>query len=682
VQLRIRPTLMAVTTGLVVVTAAALAAAISSLGSRIVEELVDRRFQTIAESAAVEIGGVVDAATGVLHEQIRLAAHDLLPFENRAELGRRFAERLRQERQLAWISYADPESDAFVGATRRADGLLLVNRSEGAIDNGQPSEIVEQADGSWKPVGGPRKKPYSVLTQRWFTDASATDAIVVTGPYTFAEGIKGITLSLRWSDADRRVHGVFTVDFFLSQLSQMLAALASNGGDAVLLDGNNQLLANAGAIREPSLAEAAQAAFAAHRETVLAMDRAGSLAIDVDSPDGALRASITRIQSSLGVQWVLVVLEPRATLFAPLDRLHLVILAVSAAVVLLGFVAAVLLAGRLARPLAELSIEAERIREFDLDDPITVRSIIVEIASLIGAMGAMKAGLRSFAHFVPKRVVKRLIAAGGAATLGGTRRQLTLMFSDIAGFTNISEGLPPEQVMQRISGYFDVMSDAIHANQGIVDKYIGDAIMAIWNAPRHDPDHAANACRALLACMRANDALDREAIAAGLAPLPTRYGLHSGEAIIGNIGSTDRMQYTALGANVNLASRLEPLNKHYGTRNLVSAETRARAGGGFLFRSVAIVKPVGTSHPLEVFELLGAEDDVDAAALCERIRQWEGAMAVLRRGRAAEAVPLFEAIAAMRPPGGLAEYYVRRSAEIAGRPREAPWDGIDEFSSK
>ncbi|HEY7687931.1 MAG TPA: adenylate/guanylate cyclase domain-containing protein [Dongiaceae bacterium] len=673
---------MAVFTGLVVVTASALAAAISNLGSRIVEELVDRRFQTIAESSAVEIAGVMDAATGVLHEQIRLASHDLLPFDNSAELGRRFAERLRQERQLAWISYGEPERDSFVGATRRADGFLSVNRSENGIDNGRPSEIVEQADGSWKPVGGEGKKPYSVVAQRWFADASATDAIVVTGPYTFAEGIKGITLSLRWSDADRRVHGVFTVDFFLSQLSRMLAVLAGDSGDAVLLDANNQLLANAGAVRAPSLAEAAQAAFAANRDSVLAMDGGGSLATDVDSPDGALRASITRIQSSLGVQWVLVVLEPRATLFAPLRQLHLVIIAVSAAVVLLGLAAAILLAGRLARPLAELSVEAERIRDFDLDDPITTRSIIVELAKLIDAMRAMKAGLRSFAHFVPKRVVKRLIAAGGAATLGGNRRELTLLFSDIAGFTNLSEGLPPEQVMRRISHYFDVMSDAIHANQGIVDKYIGDAIMAIWNAPRHDADHAANGCRALLACMKANDAHDQEAIAAGLPPLPTRFGLHTGEAIIGNIGSTDRMQYTALGANVNLASRLEPLNKHYGTRNLVSAETRARAGNAFLFRSVANVQPVGTSRPMEVFELMGAADVPDAPALRERMRQWEIAISALREGRATEALQLFQAIAATRPAGGLAAYYVRKSAEIARRPPEMPWDGIDEFSTK
>jgi adenylate cyclase len=226
------------------------------------------------------------------------------------------------------------------------------------------------------------------------------------------------------------------------------------------------------------------------------------------------------------------------------------------------------------------------------------------------------------------------------------------------------------------------MSDAIHDNQGIVDKFIGDAIMAIWNAPRRDPNHAANACRALLACVRANEALDQEAAAAGAAPLPTRFGLHTGEAVIGNIGSTDRMQYTALGANVNLASRLESLNKHYGTRNLVSAETRVRAGDGFLFRSVAVVMPAGTTRPIEVFELMGAAEDANAAGLRDRIRRWEAAMSTLRSGRPTEAAALFEALAAARPPGGLAGFYVARSAEAARQPPGTPWDGVDDFSEK
>jgi adenylate cyclase len=688
-RLRIRPTLMAATVCLVVVVTAAVAVATHWLGSRIVEELVDRRFQTVAESAAAEVAGLVKAATGVLHEHRALASQGLLPLDDNTALGRRFAERLRQQPQLAWISYGDPVRDRFVGATRRTDGVLLVNHSEAAVDGGQPSEAIAQADGSWLAVTGQERKPYSVAAQHWFAEAIATDAIVVTGPYTFAEGLTGLTLSLRWADAGGRARGVFTVDFLLEDLSRKLAVLAGESGDAVLLDADGRLLASAGTVRPPSMAEAAQTALAANRAPLLAKNPGGSMVVDVASPSGsestagrALRASLSRIEAGLGADWVLVVLESHAALFAPLRRLQVAIAGASAAVALIGLAAAILLAGRLARPLDALSAEAERIRDFDLDGPVEARSGIVELANLIEAIGAMKAGLRSFGRFVPKRVVKRLIAAGGTATLGGERRELTLLFSDIAGFTGTSEGMPPEQVMRRLSHYFDALSDAIHANQGVVDKFIGDAIMAIWNAPRRDHDHAANACRALLACMQANETLDRQAAAAGAPTLPTRFGLHTGEAVIGNIGSVDRMQYTALGANVNLASRLESLNKHYGTRNLVSGETRVRAGDGFLFRSVAVVMPAGTTRPIEVFELLGASDDADAAEVRDSIGRWEAAMSALRGGHAAGAETLFQALAAEHPASGLAAFYALRSAEVARRPPETPWDGVDDFSEK
>ena len=683
-RLHIKPTIMAATAMLVIVTTFAVAVATNVIGSRVVEDLVDRRFHTIAESAAAEVSGLVGAAVGMLVEQRILAGQGALPLADSQALGRRFAERLRQERRFAWISYGEPITDRFVGANRRADGAIIVNRSEAAVEGGKPREAVTLSDGSWQTVPALNQKPYSVLLQRWFTDAFQTDEVVVTGPYQFSEGPMGLTLSMRWVDRAGRPRGVFTVDFFLDDLSRGLASLAGSSGDAVLLDAGGNLLASAGAMRAPDLKDIAVAALEADRDAVLALAAGESLSRDMSiaGASGMFRTSMTRIEVGLGIEWVLVVLDSHAQLFSPLRRLHVAIAAVAVLAVLFGLIAALLLANRLAGPLGELSAEAERIHNFELDEPITSRSSIVELASLIEAMSAMKATLQSFGRFVPKRVVKRLIAAGGTATLGGERRELTLMFSDIAGFTSVSEGMSPEQVMRRISSYFDIMSDAIHAHQGIVDKYIGDAIMAIWNAPRRDADHAANACRALLACMQANDVLDREAVAEGVAPLPTRFGLHTGEAVIGNIGATDRMQYTALGANVNLASRLEQLNKRYGTRNLVSAETKALAGPGFLFRSVAIVQPAGTTRPIEVFELLGSDQDAVAEELRARIETWEMAMSALRSGRIEDALTRFRAIAAERPAGGLAQYYIAHCDRIQRLPADAPWNGIDDFSEK
>src|SRR5215831_4239356 len=167
---------MAAAACLVVVATAAVAVAVNNVGSRIVEDLVDRRFKTIAESAAAEVADLIGGATSVLREQCAMAAQGLLPLDDSAALGRRFAERLRQQPQFAWISYGDGERDRFVGATRRAD-VIVVNRSERAVDGGQPSEAVAQADGSWSPVTGQQRAPYSVVAQHWFADALATDAI-------------------------------------------------------------------------------------------------------------------------------------------------------------------------------------------------------------------------------------------------------------------------------------------------------------------------------------------------------------------------------------------------------------------------------------------------------------------------------------------------------------------------
>ena len=160
-RLRIRPSLMAATAGLVIATTAAIGLAVGHLSGHIVEDLVDRRFRTIAEAAAADVAAQVKVATGVLHEQQTLAAEGLLPLDDATALGRRFAERLRQQPQLAWISYGDRNRDSFVGATRLGDGTILVNHSDGTVDGGRPHEAVALPDGAWRAIQSRRRKPYT-----------------------------------------------------------------------------------------------------------------------------------------------------------------------------------------------------------------------------------------------------------------------------------------------------------------------------------------------------------------------------------------------------------------------------------------------------------------------------------------------------------------------------------------
>lgn len=193
----------------------------------------------------------------------------------------------------------------------------------------------------------------------------------------------------------------------------------------------------------------------------------------------------------------------------------------------------------------------------------------------------------------------------------GERREVTILFSDIRGFTSLSEKLPPEEVVRRLNVYFGAMVEIVFAHGGTLDKYIGDAIMAFFGAPKSDPEHAAHACLTALEMKRRLEDINREFKKEGIAELKIGVGINTGEVVVGNIGSERRMDYTVIGDHVNLASRLEGLNKNFGTSIIVSEYTRARAEG-FVVRDLGEVEIRGKEHPVRIYELIGGEEDGEA----------------------------------------------------------------------
>jgi adenylate cyclase len=188
--------------------------------------------------------------------------------------------------------------------------------------------------------------------------------------------------------------------------------------------------------------------------------------------------------------------------------------------------------------------------------------------------------------------------------LGGTRQEITAFFTDVQDFTSLSEAADPDALMRQTSRYFTALTDVIMSQGGTVDKFIGDAVMAFWNAPNTQPDHCERACRAALLAKKANASINREFGSEGLSPFHTRYGIHVGEAVVGNLGSSERMNYTVLGNVVNLAARLEGLNKQYGTDILVSEAVFVRVKDRFRFRFVDSVVAKGMIAETRVYELL------------------------------------------------------------------------------
>ena len=285
---------------------------------------------------------------------------------------------------------------------------------------------------------------------------------------------------------------------------------------------------------------------------------------------------------------------------------------------------------------------------------------------------------KSFALYLSPQLVDRMIEADRPPELGGELRQVTVFFSDIAGFSSFSETMTPQALVTLMNDYLSEMTDIVEAAGGYVDKYVGDSIVAVFGAPVDDPDHARHAVQAALRCRDRLEALNRTTQAFQGRRIAHRIGLNSGEALVGNIGSRRRFNYTAMSDAVNLASRLEGANKYFGTDILVSEMTVAQAGGGFAWREIDAIRVKGRQQPVKVFAPL-AEQGRQTAEQSARCATYARGLAAWRERDFAGAAACFASIAEHDPPAALFE---RRAVALAAQPPAAGWEPVNTLESK
>jgi adenylate cyclase len=293
--------------------------------------------------------------------------------------------------------------------------------------------------------------------------------------------------------------------------------------------------------------------------------------------------------------------------------------------------------------------------------------------SFLSEQARRKALRRAFATYVSPAIVDEIIANPEALKLGGARREITLLFTDLAGFTTMAERLPAERVAELLNRHLEEMTDIVISNGGTVDKFIGDAVMAFWGAPIADPDQSLRALQAATQMQAATARLAAELTAGGGPGLRMRVGLHRGECIVGNLGGHNRFEYTAIGDAVNLASRLEGVNNVYGTGILASGAVEAAVRGRMCLRPVDAVRVKGRSQPVELFT--PCED----ATLIERTAE---ALAAYRAGRSGEADAKWRAIAAEWPDDPVAKLFLARVEAWSAAQWPEPWDGVTTLESK
>jgi adenylate cyclase len=259
--------------------------------------------------------------------------------------------------------------------------------------------------------------------------------------------------------------------------------------------------------------------------------------------------------------------------------------------------------------------------------------------------------------------------------LGGQTRDMTVLFSDVRGFTTISHRLDPQALVGLLNEYMTAMTEVVFRHDGVLDKYIGDAIMAFWNAPMNQADHAARACATALDMVERLAELQADWRRRGVPPLELGIGVNTGPMVVGNMGSRQRLAYTVLGDTVNVASRLEGLSKEYRTHSVIGVATREAAGPAFVFRFLDLVAVVGRDEPLAVYEVVGRAEAVAPERLAF-LADFQGGIELYRSRAWTEAAAIFADLLARAPDDGPSALYLRRATELAANPPPTNWDGV------
>jgi adenylate cyclase len=286
-----------------------------------------------------------------------------------------------------------------------------------------------------------------------------------------------------------------------------------------------------------------------------------------------------------------------------------------------------------------------------------------------------------FSRYMSDLLIQDLLKNPDKLRLGGEKRVLTVLFSDLAGFTGLSEKLSPEEVVGLLNRYLTAMTDIILLSGGLIDKYEGDAIMAFWGAPVLQEDHAARACVAALDNQTRLKNLREEFVRAGLPPIYARIGINTGEMIIGNMGSAQRFDFTVIGDSVNLASRLEGAGKEYGVGILVSEETYAQAAARVEARELDFLRVKGKDKPVRIYELLARRGELSPAQ--EKGRElFQQGLALYRNRRWETAEERFREVMEALPDDGPAKTYLGRCARFREAPPPESWDGVFQLQTK
>jgi adenylate cyclase len=669
-----------------VLTAILLTAAASSLLWWRTAEATSRQLaSTINEQIVAAVRKEVSAIVGeavAAHTAVRtLFLQNVLDTREADKREFVFLSQLQSQADISWVAFGWPDN-SFFAAHKLGDGHLEMMEISRTDHPGQrrvdeyaviPGDI-EFETRQFVPTD------FRVVDQPWFKTAIKADGPQWSRVIDHPIGQRRSIAFAGPIDVYQERQGVLAIIIEYTRLAHFLAQLeVGRTGTAFIFDDGGELIA------APDK-DADELHPVMSQEALLPMARMVLTEAGNAGTKEAWRQRLTSHGAAYEVAltplpfpgWRLATVIPEAEFLGPVETtLRRLIVGLAAGALLAALVSAMLARSVIAAPLARVVGEIRHVENFALEEVRRHPSRLAEISSLSGAIAEMAAGLSAFRKFIPADLVRSLLRQGVEAKPGGSIQELTVMFIDVDGFTGLSERMG-DRVVPLLSGYLNLASEIIDASAGTIDKFIGDAVMAFWGAPMAQDDHAPRCCRAALAI---RDALG----SAGLTddqgkPLQIRIGINSGRMLVGNIGSELRLNYTVIGDTVNVASRLESVNKQYGTQILIGTETKRLIGDAFLTREIDSIAVYGRTEGLAVYELIGL------AEVCGENTDWiasyEEGLSRYRRRDFSSAIIHFEAVLSGRPHDLPASLLLDRCRRLQQSGVDEEWSSVAALKSK
>ena len=452
-----------------------------------------------------------------------------------------------------------------------------------------------------------------------YKDASMARDLIITDPEVHDSGTAKFSIAKPFF-LHKDIVGVFAIDIELTTIDDFLSTqLIRNGAISLLVDKHGFILANSDKPRDSRIIDSKLSLSQVHTissklPSLALLQKPNNSQLPFffkDDKTNVYIATISEIAAVKHKNWSILMVIPVMAVVGPLHDTNRKILLLGTFAVLLQITIIFFLARLISKPLERITREVQAIIRLEPSTSFKTHKIITEISSLANAIIKLKSTINAFILYVPRTLVNDLLSSGKDLEIGGESRYLTVLFSDLKDFSSLAEKTPSREFLQRVSAYLGLMTYAIKEEGGTLDKFIGDGVMAFWGAPLLDQHHAYHACVAAVKGKRRLVTLNEQLKSENKPPLSARIGIHSDAVLVGNIGSEERLSYTVVGDGVNIASRLEEINKEFGTAICISHSLFKEAGERLWVRPIDLISVKGRSGEFLIYELVAIRDGDD-----------------------------------------------------------------------